>query len=80
MGLRLILRSLPLSLSSLLYSGLKINESWGKSFVTPAVGLRLILTHFGTQTNFDNVINTAGVRSTVCGVKFVTPAGLFRGN
>ncbi len=25
------------------YSGLKINEMWGKSFLTPAVGLRKIL-------------------------------------
>jgi hypothetical protein len=26
-----------------------------------------------TQTNFDNIINTAGVRRIKCGAKFVTP-------
>ncbi len=45
-----------------------------QSFVTPAAGLRQILTCFGTLRNFEiNFMNTAGVRRTKCGVKFVTP-------
>jgi hypothetical protein len=36
----------------------------GVEIVTPAVGLRQILTRFGT----------AGVRIKICGVKFVIPA------
>jgi len=45
------------------YSGLKINEMWGKSFVTPAVGLGQIF------EIFLRFYNTAGVRIKICGAK-----------
>ncbi len=48
------------------YSGCYWKQMWGT---------KLAQTRCQTQTNFGaNVINTADVRSTVCGVKFVRPA------
>ncbi len=41
------------------YSGCKKNEMWGKNCYTSC----------GAQTNFDNFINTAGIRRMICGVK-----------